>query len=192
MGAVQGGDVDLDDGADLARATGYADSGSLLTTELSHVYQLSGFADPVYAEAFVTVHDYDIVLEILLINRTPNTLANLTVELSTMGDMKIVERPQAQTLGPLDQITIKASIKVSSTETGHIFGTIVYHDSSTQEKVYINLNDIHMDIMDYIRPATCSDDMFRSMWAEFEWENKVAISTSITELVDFLDHIVAS
>ena len=122
--AVQGGDVDLDDGADLARATGYTDSGLRLETELRHVYQLSGFADPVYAEASVTVHDYDIVLEILVINRTPSTLANLTVELSTMGDMKIVERPQSHNIGPLDQLTIRASIKVSSTETGHIFGTI--------------------------------------------------------------------
>lgn len=189
---AQGGDLDLDDGSDLARATGYVDGGSLLSNELSHVYQLSGFADPVYAEAFVTVHDYDILLEILVINRTPNTLANLTIELSTMGDMKIVERPQSQTLGPLDQITIRASIKVSSTETGHIFGTIVYEDAATQEKGYINLNDIHMDIMDYIRPATCTDEVFRSMWAEFEWENKVAISTSIPDLVGFLDHIVGS
>jgi coatomer subunit beta len=189
---AQGGDIDLDDGTDLARATGYADGGSLLSNELSHVYQLSGFADPVYAEAFVTVHDYDILLEILLINRTPNTLSNLTVELSTMGDMKIVERPQSHTIGPLDQITIRASIKVSSTETGHIFGTIVYEDASTQEKGYINLNDIHMDIMDYIRPATCTDEVFRSMWAEFEWENKVAISTSIKDLIEFLDHIVSS
>jgi coatomer subunit beta len=164
----------------------------MLSNQLNHVYQLSGFADPVYAEAFVTVHDYDIVLEILVINRTPNTLANLTVELSTMGDMKIVERPQAHTIGPLDQMTIRASIKVSSTETGHIFGTIVYEDTSTMEKGYINLNDIHMDIMDYIRPATCTDEMFRSMWAEFEWENKVAITTSITDLMEFLNHIVDS
>lgn len=190
--AVQGGDLDLDDGSDLARATGYADSGSLLTSELNHVYQLSGFADPVYAEAMVTVRDYDIRLEILVINRTPNSLSNLTVELATMGDMKIVERPQSHSVGPLDQITIRASIKVSSTETGHIFGTIVYEDASTQEKGYVNLNDIHMDIMDYIRPATCTDEMFRSMWAEFEWENKVAISTSIMGLIEFLNHIVDS
>mmetsp|Transcript_19627 Transcript_19627/g.44811 ORF Transcript_19627/g.44811 Transcript_19627/m.44811 type:complete len:922 (+) Transcript_19627:211-2976(+) len=189
--AVNAGDVDLDDGGDLARATGF-DKANTLAEELSHCYPLSGFADPVYAEASVTVHDYDIVLKILIINRTPNTLADLTVELSTMGDMKIVERPQAHTLGPQDQTTIRASIKVSSTETGHIFGTIVYTDMSTQQQKLINLNDIHMDIMDYIRPATCSDEMFRSMWAEFEWENKVAIATSITSLSDFLDHIVES
>merc|ERR1711957_635175 len=113
---------------------GYEGGSSLLSTELNHVYQLSGFADPVYAEALVTVHDYDIVLEILIINRTPNTLSNLTVELSTMGDMKIVERPQSHTIGPLDQINIRASIKVSSTDTGHIFGPIVYEDSSVNNE----------------------------------------------------------
>lgn len=189
---VASGELDLDDGHDLARATGYEGGSSLLSNELSHVYQLSGFADPVYAEAFVTVRDYDISLEILIINRTANTLSNLNVELSTMGDMKIVERPQSQNIGPLDQCNLRASIKVSSTETGHIFGTIVYEDAATKEKFYINLNDIHMDIMDYIRPASCTDEVFRSMWAEFEWENKVAITTSITDLFEFLNHIVKS
>jgi len=188
---AQGADLDLDDGSDLARAIGYSGAGSL-QSELKHVYQLSGFSDPVYAEALVTVHDYDIKLEILVINRTPNTLSNLAVELNTMGDMKIVERPQSHTVGPLDQITIRASIKVSSTETGHIFGSIVYDDLATGNKVIVNLNDIHMDIMDYIRPALCTDEAFRSMWAEFEWENKVAISTSITDLFEFLNHIVKS
>eukprot|EP00553_Chaetoceros_curvisetus_P015723 CAMPEP_0204643098 /NCGR_PEP_ID=MMETSP0718-20130828/431_1 /ASSEMBLY_ACC=CAM_ASM_000674 /TAXON_ID=230516 /ORGANISM="Chaetoceros curvisetus" /LENGTH=126 /DNA_ID=CAMNT_0051664163 /DNA_START=171 /DNA_END=551 /DNA_ORIENTATION=+ len=46
--------------------------------------------------------------------------------------------------------------------------------------------------MDYIRPATCTNEVFRSMWAEFEWENKVAITTTITGLKEFLDHIVKS
>jgi coatomer subunit beta len=36
------------------------------------------------------------------------------------------------------------------------------------------LNDIHIDIMDYISPASCADVTFRNMWAEFEWENKVS------------------
>jgi coatomer subunit beta len=45
--------------------------------------------------------------------------------------------------------------------------------------------------MDYIRPATCSNDDFRSMWIEFEWENKVAINTNINELREFLDHIIS-
>lgn len=49
----------------------------------------------------------------LVINRTPNTLTNLTVELSTMGDLRLVERPQSHTIGPLDSRNIRANIKVN-------------------------------------------------------------------------------
>ena len=42
------------------------------------------------------------------------------------------------------------------------------------------LNDIHIDIMDYIVPASCTDSEFRQMWAEFEWENKVKSPKSLT------------
>ena len=67
----------------------------------------------------------------------------------------------------------RANIKVSSTETGAIFGNIVYEDTLSSGRNVVVLNDIHIDIMDYISPAVCADVQFRSMWAEFEWENKV-------------------
>lgn len=67
----------------------------------------------------------------------------------------------------------RANIKVSSTETGAIFGNIVYESSAYADRSVVVLNDIHIDIMDYISPASCPDVQFRSMWAEFEWENKV-------------------
>ncbi|POM80292.1 Coatomer subunit beta [Phytophthora palmivora] len=185
-------DIDIDDGADINRALGQQGDGSdnEYAGAMRHVHQLTGFADPVYAEAYVTVHDYDIVLEILVVNRIPQTLTNLTVDLSTIGDLKLVERPQPQTIGPLDQRTIRANIKVSSTETGHIFGTIVYDSPSGADKTYVNLNDIHLDIMDYIKPATCTDAAFRAMWAEFEWENKVAVHTELSNVFEFLQHVV--
>ena len=91
-----------------------------------------------------------------------------------MGDLKLVERPQNYTLAPESSKQIKANIKVSSTETGVIFGNIVYETSSNVlERNVIVLNDIHIDIMDYISPASYADVAFRTMWAEFEWENKV-------------------
>ena len=186
---VQGGiEADLMDADDISRAVGNESGND--SNKLKRTYQLTGYSDPVYAEASVTVHDYDIVLELLVINRTPNTLTNLAVELATMGDLKLVERPQSHTIGPLDQRTVRANIKVSSTETGHIFGTIVFDNSSTAQKTYVQLNDIQLDIMDYIRPAECKSEEFRSMWAEFEWENKVAINTHITDLKEFLAHVV--
>lgn len=183
-------EVELDDEADIIKATG--STGDDFASRLQRVHQLSGFADPVYAEAYVTVHDYDIVLEILVINRTDGTLTNLAVELATIGELKLVERPQAFTLGPHDSRTITANIKVSSTETGEIFGTLVFDSSTSASKTVVNLNDIKVDILDYIRPATTTDAAFRYSWSEFEWENKVQVNTSITDLREFVQHIVTS
>lgn len=190
--AIQGGiEIDLMDADDISRAVG-ADSSDGHSSKLHHVHQLTGYSDPVYAEATVTVHDYDIILDMLIVNRTPNTLTNLTVELATMGDLKLVERPQSHTIGPLDERRVRANIKVSSTETGHIFGSIVFDNASNAQKTIVNMNDIQLNIMDYIRPAECKTDDFRSMWAEFEWENKVAINTNIKDLPQFLEHISKS
>mmetsp|Transcript_12717 Transcript_12717/g.22974 ORF Transcript_12717/g.22974 Transcript_12717/m.22974 type:complete len:643 (-) Transcript_12717:368-2296(-) len=189
--ALGASDIDLDDEATLSKAAG-TDKGNDFAEQLAHVYQLTGFSDPVYCETQITVHDYDIVLDILVINRTQSTLSNLTVELSTVGDLKLVERPQSYNIGPNDYRRFKANIKVSSTETGQIFGTIVYDSSTSAESSVINLNEIPIEIMDYIKPATCSDSSFRAMWAEFEWENKVAVNTLITDVNEFLEHIVQS
>lgn len=41
--------------------------------KLNRVLQLTGFSDPVYAEAYVTVHQYDIVLDDTILNRTTET-----------------------------------------------------------------------------------------------------------------------
>ncbi|KAH7866043.1 hypothetical protein Vadar_014733 [Vaccinium darrowii] len=109
-----------------------------------------------------------------------------------MGDLKLVERPQNYTLAPESSKQIRANIKVSSTETGVIFGNIVYETSNVLERNVIVLNDIHIDIMDYIYPATCAEVAFRTMWAEFEWENKVAVNTVIQNEKGFLSHIVES
>merc|ERR1712194_516450 len=130
--AVNAGDVDLDDGADLARATGF-EKANTLAEELSHCYPLSGFADPVYAEASVTVHDYDIVLEILVVNRTSNTLADLTVELSTMGDMKIVESTKMKCLTdrPTDN---KSTFLAANLYARSVFGEDALVNVSVEKK----------------------------------------------------------
>ena len=77
-------------------------------------------------------------------------------------------------LSPNDFANIKANVKVASTENGIIFGNIVYDvGGAGSDRNVVVLNDIHVDIMDYIVPASCTETEFRSMWAEFEWENKV-------------------
>ncbi|ESZ94761.1 coatomer beta subunit [Sclerotinia borealis F-4128] len=176
---------------DLEKATGGDSSSEDLSSKLSRVVQLTGFSDPVYAEAYVTVHQFDIVLDVLLVNQTTETLQNLSVEFATLGDLKVVEKPTTQNLAPHDFQNVQATIKVSSTDTGVIFGNVVYDGASSTENNVVILNDVHVDIMDYIQPAVCTETQFRTMWTEFEWENKVNINSKAKSLREFLDQLMA-
>lgn len=178
---------------DLEKATGGDNTAENLTSKLNRVVQLTGFSDSVYAEAYVQVHQFDIILDVLLVNQTRETLQNLSVEFATLGDLKVVERPVTQNLPGLDFLNVQATIKVSSTDTGVIFGNVVYDGPSSTESNVVILNDVHVDIMDYIQPAQCSETQFRTMWTEFEWENKVNINTLMpkgTNLRDFLARLM--
>lgn len=195
-----------DESADLARALGQKTSGGqaltsggstlesaqrVVSSKLSRVYQLTGFSDPVYVESHLRVSDFDIGLELLVVNRTDSILQNMQVELHTSGDLKLVERPQAHTLAPGASQRLRASIKLSSTESGVIFGNVVYDNAAGTSRSIVVLSNIHLDVIDYISPASCSDVAFRAMWAEFEWENKVAVNTDLTDLGQYLDHILS-
>ena len=46
---------------------------------LTQVIQLTGFSDPVYAEAYININQYDIVLDVLVVNQTGDTLQVLTL-----------------------------------------------------------------------------------------------------------------
>lgn len=176
---------------DLEKATGGDAATEDLSSKLSRVVQLTGFSDPVYAEAYVKVHQFDIVLDVLLVNQTSETLQNLSVEFATLGDLKVVERPTTQNLGPHDFQNVQSTIKVSSTDTGVIFGNVVYDGPSSTESNVVILSDVHVNIMDYIQPAHCTETQFRTMWTEFEWENKVNINSKAKSLRDFLTQLMA-
>lgn len=153
------------------------------------IYQLTGYSDPIYAEAFVEVHHYDILLKILLVNRTNKTLPNVTVELLTQGNLKLVEKPlQIAGLRALSSQTLKASLKVNSTDNGAIYGYLTFDSASGNIPNIININEIQIDFINELQPADCSELDFKKKWADYEWENKVQINTSISELRDYVDY----
>lgn len=177
---------------DLILATGeLAAATDGIFTKLDRIVGLSGFSDVIYCEAIVEVYQRDIRLEILLVNQTSETLQNVTLEFATLGDLRLVEKPAACTLAPNAFHSTRALIKVSSTETGVIFGNLSCDRPGAPGTVIV-LNDLHVDIMDYIHPATCTLRSFRKMWSVFEWENKVSVNTKISNLGEFLNVILKS
>lgn len=84
-----------------------------LSTRLKRIVQLTGLSDSIYAEANVILHQFDIVLDVNILNQTPDTLQNVSLELSTLGDLKISERPHSYNIGPNGRLNIKSNIRVS-------------------------------------------------------------------------------
>lgn len=74
-----------------------------------------------------------------------------------------MERLQPFSLPAHKSTTLRQSVKVSSTETGVIYGAITYDLASLRggglsppdlRTVSINLADIHMDVMEYVFPSS--------------------------------------
>jgi len=114
------------------------------------------------------VEAYVKMLDVLLVNQTFNTLQNLCSDFATLGDLKLVERPGVYTITPHRFQSIKMTIKSRQNQVSYLALSCVI------------LNDIHIDIMDYIKPAYCDEAQFRSMWTEFEWKNWVNLTTSVS------------
>jgi coatomer subunit beta len=132
--------------ASLRKVGGTFETTDHQTHRFQRIVQLTGFSDPLYAEAYVHVHQYDIVLDVTIINQTSDTLQGVTLELATLGDLKLCERPQSFNLAAHGILNLKSNIKVSSTETGLIFGTIAYDIAGhvTEKRNYVVLNEIRI------------------------------------------------
>lgn len=157
---------------------------------------LTGTSDPIYARCEFDVNQYDIGLKIHLENRAKDkTFENVTLELSARGESfaNIIDRPEPIVLGPRAKACINTNVKVVSAENRRLFGGIVFDDAGSVEKEkVIMLNDICVNITDYIKPSSISFDDFRDVWRDCEWENKVTVKTKITNLKDYLVQLVAA
>ena len=93
-------------------------------------------------DVFIEVHHYDILLKIVLINRTQKTIQNINCELHTQGNLKVVEKPVAITLKSEASQIVKSSLKVSSTDNGAIYGYLTFDSASGNVPHVININEI--------------------------------------------------
>ena len=53
-------------------------------------------------------------------------------------------------------------------------------------QLIVILNDVYVDIMDYIKPATCTESRFRKMWNEFEWNKNRTIKAQMDSIKGLL------
>ncbi|KAG1741911.1 coatomer beta C-terminal region-domain-containing protein, partial [Suillus paluster] len=113
--------------------------------------------------------------DVLPVNHTPNTPQNLCLDFAALGDLKLVERPVVYLIVLLGFQSSKATVKVSSTETAVIFCSILWEGPALGDCCVIS-NDVHSDIILSLRIVVKYRHLItlkvRSMWTEFEWENR--------------------
>ena len=61
---------------------------------------------------------------------------------------------------------------------------------STSDRNIVVLNDIQIDVMDYLEPAHCSITEFRDLWQENEWENLVIVESTGKTLYEQLQSLL--
>lgn len=159
------------------------------TSKLKKIVQLTGYSDPIYAEAIVDIHKYDINFEIFLINRTNKTLQNITIEFSTQGDLRIVDKPPQVTLAANQSTSIKTGLKLVSSEAGLIFASINFENTAGISQGYMITNEIQIDLIEFIFPGEIKTEEFRTLWSKYEWENKVIVNTHYEDPLEFVRSI---
>ncbi len=87
----------------------------------------------------------------------------------------------------LSSQTVKASLKVNSTDNGAIYGYITYDSASGNVPNIININEIQIDFINELVPAECSELDFKKKWADYEWENKVLVNTGHSDLKEYVE-----
>ncbi|KIM72128.1 hypothetical protein PILCRDRAFT_16427 [Piloderma croceum F 1598] len=188
--------IDFDE--NVGKVTGNTEIREDFISYLSCILWLASFSDLIYA-AYVKIHGFNIMLgepsegdtrydltfaDVLLVNQTPNMLQNLYLDFPTLGNLKLVERPRVYTIAPHGFQSIKVTINVRSFPN-RLFQTLISPGRSLRQKqvsslaVFYGKNLPYID-MDYIKSPYYNEAHFRSKWTDFEWENRVNVTTSVS------------
>jgi coatomer subunit beta len=141
---------------------------------LKTLVQLTGYFDPIYAETFVTVKNYDVFFDILLINNSTINLLNVQVEFSCKSEILVLEKAATVNIRPGQSITIRSHIKFVKPEFGSIFGSINYDNQAGTEQ------EIKIDFLQFIYPVHIGMPEFRILWKDKSCEKHLNKETNNT------------
>lgn len=159
-------------------------------SSFSKIVQFTGYSDAIYAEAYVTSRQFDVVLDVLVVNQTAQSIGNLSFDFLTLGTVSLGSRPATINLLPHGYQSFTCTLRLKSTENALIFGTITYDKDGQSDGCVIPLNDLLIDVVDYVEPASCSLEQFNSFYVKFEWENKIVLKGEAGSLDAFLAFIL--
>ncbi|KAK6589641.1 hypothetical protein RS030_121 [Cryptosporidium xiaoi] len=181
------------------------------------IFPITGISDPIFIEAIIQVQNQDVLLELIVTNQSNKAIQNIQIELYPYGNLRVIEKPQQIShLEPMEVIHVYSISQVKSIETGILFGFVTFqmkngnnsdnvgsslssHQSSTlsplsssmySQSDIVILNEINIHLIDFITNSNIQSSLFRQLWSEFEWENKIPIHSSCDSFIQFLSYLI--
>ncbi|CXI51429.1 coatamer protein, beta subunit, putative [Plasmodium berghei] len=163
---------------------------STFLSKLHKSQAITSIDDDIFIEIFPIISTINLILEFYIYNQSGIDLQNIFINLSTHNNLKPIDKIPQFNLAPYEKKKFKTTIKVHTTETGTIFGYVFFEKKNDPQKYYIVLNEININMNEYITASFVSSHLFRIMWSEFEWENKINVNTSISDAFELLKLII--
>lgn len=157
---------------------------------LANIHAMSGYSDPIYVESSMLVQNFSIVATFFVVNLSPSTLTNVTLDLHTTTNLRIVERPHPiRALKTGESSTVVINMRITAADVTTVFGSAMWDGGHGQQKPFIRLSPVQLSLVLFLRPHSLEDEEFRELWSELEWENKITVvddSTTSSALIDFV------
>lgn len=112
-----------------------------------------------------------------MVNNTKLNLLNIQIEFSSNVEVLVLEKAQSVNLRPHESVMLRTQLRFSSAEFGVVYGYINYDNQAGLEQPYLITEEIKIDYMQYISPASISATNFKIDWEKAE--NEVIYETTI-------------
>ncbi|EKX73737.1 conserved hypothetical protein [Theileria equi strain WA] len=165
-------DFDIDE-LTLPSITTIQDKSSLDTYR--NIHQFTSISDPLYVEGMSKIIGTKMYITILIENMSKELLQNVTVELSTGDNLEKLSPIPVLTLPSGGSSVIEVNFRIKCSEDDAIFGYVYFNKSKSSLQDCLPFNPMRISMYDYIVPSFISPSVFRSYWADFEWEHKIKL-----------------
>ena len=162
--------------------------------QMRRLFPLTGYSDPIYAEAQVVFTRNEIEVDLLLINRTDTPLKSVSVDFFAVGgdmgrrSLRPIDRIRFGSIRSGDSAKISKTLSASASSSFEIFAEISFENAAGLLAGCLKTAGVSLDLLEFIEPKNLPPETFRHIWQACDWENKAAFKrkTSLNELQRFL------
>ncbi len=89
-------------------------------------------------------------------------------------------------LMPEESVMLYKTLQYDASKEFKLFGEISFQNNAGIIMGYIKTNEISFNILDFLEKKKIESNLFRQLWQECDWENKIKIKKTNVTIEEFL------